>query len=244
MKNLLTFSLFLLLTVSAFVSASAQKTLTEGTITYELKLEKDNPMASMLQNTNMVLSFKGSLMKTSINLKGGMMSMNIVMDAQAKKGVMLISAPMMGKNMAVEMTPEDIKKSEETQKVNQAKAKIEYDKKSKKKIAGYKCHKAVAKVEGMPEGITLFVTDKIKPTGTSQIQNQIPGLPGFPLGFDRSIHASIHTLLEAKRSVEPTHGHANAYWPATTTSKRGSWSTLLVLSSQVFTICSQFPSAS
>lgn len=198
MKNLLTFSLFLLLTVSTFVSASAQKTLTEGTITYELKMPKDDPMASMLGNTNLVLSFKGSLMKTSINVMGGMMSMNIIMDSQAKKGVMLISAPMMGKNMAVEMTPEDIKKSEETQKVNQAKAKIEYDKKSKKKIAGYKCHKAVAKVEGMPEGITLFVTDKIKPVGTSQIQNQIPGLTGFPLGFEL-VQAGMKINLEAAK---------------------------------------------
>ena len=88
MKNLINLSLFLFLTLSTFIGVSAQKTMSDGTITYELKLEKDNPMAGMLNGTNMVLSFKGSLMKTSVNIMGGMMSMNIVMDNSAKKGVM------------------------------------------------------------------------------------------------------------------------------------------------------------
>ena len=88
MKNLIKFSLFLLFAVSAFVGAYAQKTLTDATITYNLKMDEGDPMAGMLGNTNLVLTFKGSLMKTSINLMGGMMTMNIVMDATAKKGVM------------------------------------------------------------------------------------------------------------------------------------------------------------
>jgi hypothetical protein len=201
MKNLIKFSIFLLFAVSAFVGTYAQKTLTDATITYNLKMDEGDPMAGMLGNTNLVLTFKGSLMKTSINLMGGMMTMNIVMDATAKKGVMLMSAPMMGKNMAVEMTPEDFKKTEDQQKTNQGKAKIEYNKKSKKKIAGYKCYKAIAKVEGMPDGIILYLTDKIKPIGTSQIQNQIPGLTGFPLAFEIN-QAGMKLIFEASKIVK------------------------------------------
>lgn len=198
MKNLIKFSLFLLFSVSTFVGTFAQKSLSDGSVTYELKLEKDNPMASMLNGTSMVLSFKGTLMKTTINVMGGMMTMNIVMDNASKKGVMLMSAPMMGKNMAVEMTEQDFKNADEKLKENQSKAKIEYNKKKKKKIAGYKCYEAVAKMDGVPQGITLFITDKINPSGKSQIQNQIPGLTGFPLAFEVN-QAGMKILFEASK---------------------------------------------
>jgi hypothetical protein len=205
MKNLFNLSLILFLTLSTFVAASAQKTLSDGTITYDLKLDKDNPMAGMLNGTNMVLSFKGSLMKTSVNVMGGMMSMNVVMDNTAKKGIMLVSAPMMGKNMAVEMTEKDFADAENKQKENQSKAKISYNKKSQKKIAGYKCYQATAKIDGMPEGIVLYLTDKIKPMGQSQIQNQIPGLTGFPLAFEVN-QAGMKILFEASKidKIAPT----------------------------------------
>jgi hypothetical protein len=198
MKNLINLSLFLFLTLSTSIGVSAQKTMSDGTITYELKLDKDNPMAGMLNGTNMVLSFKGSLMKTSVNIMGGMMSMNIVMDNSAKKGVMLVSAPMMGKNMAVEMTEKDFADAEQKQKENQSKSKVTYNKNNKKKIAGYKCYQATAKVDGMPDGVILYLTDKIKPVGQSQIQNQIPGLTGFPLAFEVN-QAGMKILFEASK---------------------------------------------
>lgn len=198
MRNLIKLSLLFCLTLSTSVAVFAQKTMSDGTITYDMKLDKDNPMAAMLNGTNMVLSFKGSLMKTSVNIMGGMMSMNIVMDNSAKKGLMLLSAPMMGKNMAVEMTEKDFADAENKQKENQAKSKVTYNKNKKKKIAGYKCYQATAKVEGMPEGVVLYLTDKIKPMGQSQIQNQIPGLSGFPLAFEVN-QAGMKILFEASK---------------------------------------------
>jgi hypothetical protein len=183
MKNLIKISFLLLFTLSFLGTTQAQKTLTDGSVTYEMKLDESNPAAAMLAGATMEFVFKGDLVKTSINL-GMMMSMNIIMDNKSEKGMMLMSIPMMGKNIAVEMTPEDIKKAKEEQKTNQSKANIEYFKKSKKKIAGYKCYKAVATISGMPDPITLYITDKIKPTGQSQIQSQIPGLTGFPLMYE------------------------------------------------------------
>src|SRR5690606_31530471 len=119
----------------------------------ELKLDDSNPMASMLSGATMEFTFKGDLSKTAINV-GMMMSLNVIMDNKNEKGLMLMSIPMAGKNIGVEMTPEDLKKMKEDQKVNQAKAQIEYFKKGKKKIAGYKCYKAVATMSGLPEPIT------------------------------------------------------------------------------------------
>jgi len=183
MKNVIKFSFLFLLSLSFLGTTQAQKTLSDGTVTYEMKLDESNPAAAMLAGATMEFVFKGDLVKTSINM-GMMMSMNIIMDNKSEKGIMLMSIPMMGKNIAVEMTAEDMKKAKEEQKVNQSKATIDYFKKSKKKIAGYKCYKAVATMSGMPDPITLYITDKIKPAGQSQIQSQIPGLTGFPLMYE------------------------------------------------------------
>lgn len=183
MKNLIRFSFLVLFTLSFIGATQAQKTLTDGTITYEMKLDESNPAAAMLAGATMDFVFKGDLVKTSINM-GMMMSMNIIMDNKNEKGIMLMSIPMMSKNIAVEMTAEDLKKAKEEQKTNQSKAKIEYFKKSKKKIAGYKCYKAVATISGMPDPMILYITEKIKPVGQSQIQSQLPGLTGFPLMYE------------------------------------------------------------
>jgi hypothetical protein len=198
MKNLfkIVFIFFLSLNTAGLISA--QKALTTGSITYDMKMDKNNPMAGMLSNTNMVVSFKGKLVKTVINVMGGMVNVNMIMDSDAKKGIMLMSMPMMGKNMAVEMTPDDVKNAESKSKENQALSKIEYNKKNNKKIAGFKCHQAIAKVSGMPDGITLYVTDKIKPAAQSQIQNQIPGLNGFPLGLE-VVQAGMKINFEATK---------------------------------------------
>ena len=112
-----------------------------------------------------------------------------------------MSIPMAGKNIGVEMTPEDLKKMKEDQKVNQAKAQIEYFKKGKKKIAGYKCYKAVATMSGLPEPITLYLTDKIKPVGQSQLQSQIPGLTGFPLMYEIAIQGMQMSFVATEVST-------------------------------------------
>jgi hypothetical protein len=186
MKTITKFSLLFLFTFSITAASFAQKGMKNGSVTYEMSMEEDNPMAGMLQGTQMKFHFKGKKVKTEMNMMGGMVNMNVIMDNEAQNGVMLMSAPMMGKNMAVELTKEEMEKMKEEQKVNQKKPKIEYFKNKKKKIAGYKCYKVVATLPGVDEPITLYVTDKIKPEGQSQIQQQIAGLEGFPLSYEIS----------------------------------------------------------
>lgn len=200
MKTITNFALILLFTFSAVATSFAQKSMKNGSITYEMNLEEDNPMAGMLQGTKMTMHFKDQKVKTEMNMMGGMMTMNVIMDNEAQNGVMLMSAPMMGKNMAVELTKEEIEKMKEEQKVNQKKPEIKYYKRKKKKIAGYKCYKVVATMPGVPEPITLYVTDKIKPAGQAQIQQQIQGLEGFPLSYEISQQGMkmIFTATEVK----------------------------------------------
>lgn len=196
MKNSIQLIILFVIFVSFQSQSIAQKVLNNCTVTYGLKTSENSPINAIMGNAKMITSFKGSKVKTSMNVMGGMVAIDIIMDAEAKKGLMLFSMPMMGKNMAVELDEEGINKNDE--KINSKKSinSIEY-KKEKKKIAGYKCNKAILRIEGYPEPVTVYVTDKINPGAKGQIQNQFPGLKGFPLGFEM-VQAGMKISFEAE----------------------------------------------
>jgi len=170
----------------------AQKTISNVSITYELKMDKDNPAASMLNGTTMTLSFKEFKSKSNISVMGGMMNMDMIADAKDKKGLMLMAIPMMGKNVAVEMNADEMNQNQD----NSVKPEITYDKRSKKKIEGFLCYKATVKTSLSGEPLIFYLTDKIKPNASSQIQNQVPGLNGFPLAFEIN-QMGLKLMMEA-----------------------------------------------
>ncbi|WCL80943.1 DUF4412 domain-containing protein [Saprospira sp. CCB-QB6] len=193
------FSLILFLGLGT-TSLMAQKKMTEGYIKYTMNMagEEENPMAAMLNGSEMKVYFLGSQVKTSINMMSGMMNMNIIMDNEAQAGLMLMSIPMMGKNMAVELTKEQIEEMKAQQKnVGASQPEFKYFKRKRKKIAGYKCNKVEVKMPGVDEPLTMYVTKKIKPAGQSQIQEQLPGLDGFPLRYEIS-QGGIKLVFEAE----------------------------------------------
>jgi hypothetical protein len=135
MKNSIQLIILFVIFVSFQSQSIAQKVLNNCTVTYGLKTSENSPINAIMGNAKMITSFKDSKVKTSMNVMGGMVAIDIIMDAEAKKGLMLFSMPMMGKNMAVELDEEGINKNDE--KINSKKSinSIEY-KKEKKKIAG------------------------------------------------------------------------------------------------------------
>lgn len=181
MKTL--FAALTFLTCSSW-AVQAQKALTQGTVTYEMKME-GNPMAAMMGTITMDIAFKDSRSNTSMNLMNGLVDMRIVFDNKEneRNGLMLMS--MMGKKMAVRMQGEAFEQYEAQQRKNQEPPKITYYKNEKKKIAGYPCYKAVAEVPNAGE-VTLYICEKIRPAATSQFQMQFPGLEGYPLGIEMS----------------------------------------------------------
>jgi len=183
------FSLIFFLALGS-TSLMAQKKMEEGYIKYTMNMAggEENPMAGMLNGSEMKVYFLGSQVKTSINMMNGMMNMNIIMDNEAQEGLMLMSIPMMGKNMAVELSKEQMEELKAKQKSNAAASQptFKYYKRKRKKIAGYKCHKVEVQMPGVSETLTMYVTKKIQPAGQSQIQEQLPGLEGFPLRYEIS----------------------------------------------------------
>ncbi|AFC26211.1 DUF4412 domain-containing protein [Saprospira grandis] len=183
------FSLIFFLALGS-TSLMAQKKMEEGYIKYTMNMAggEENPMAGMLNGSEMKVYFLGSQVKTSINMMNGMMNMNIIMDNEAQEGLMLMSIPMMGKNMAVELSKEQMEELKAKQKSNAAASQptFKYYKRKRKKIAGYRCHKVEVQMPGVSETLTMYVTKKIQPVGQSQIQEQLPGLEGFPLRYEIS----------------------------------------------------------
>jgi hypothetical protein len=196
MKNTIQILILFVIFIAAQNQSFAQKVLNNCTVTYALKTTENNPINAIMGNAKMITSFKDSKVKTSMNIMGGMVSIDIIMDSNAKKGLMLFAMPMMGKNMAVELDEEGLNKNEENSNSKKSISSIEY-KKDGKKIAGYKCKKALVRLDGFTEPVTIYVTDKINPAAKGQIQNQYPGLKGFPLGFEM-VQAGIKVSFEAE----------------------------------------------
>jgi hypothetical protein len=175
---------------------NAQKAMTNGSIHYTMEMDSDNPMAAMMGEMNMIVSFKDHLFRTDVEMMGGMATTKIILDTKKQDGLMLMEVPMMGKNIAVEMTEEDMANMEQANEGTPPTFK--YFKNKTKKICGYKCYKVEATVEGADGPMNLYVTEQISPSGKTQIQKQLPGLKGFPLSYEVNQMGMVMTITATK----------------------------------------------
>lgn len=175
MKKLFNISLLTLAALVFTVSfADAQKKFSNGTIKFELlDVEGPDEVKMFMKNTTLDINVNGDMVKNDINMMGGMMEMSFISNMGNKTGTMLMN--MMGKKTAVPIENVD-EQMEKSPKFN-----IEYYKKDIKEIAGYKCHKALVKMED-GTSMVFYVTEKI--TAHSQFTKQYEGLEGFPLQLD------------------------------------------------------------
>lgn len=92
---------------------------------------------------------------------------------------------MMGQKKFMEMNNESMEKTaEESKNVNQKPPQVEYTK-TYKKIAGYKCQEAKMTVEGSPNPVIVYITEKIKPGNLGDMDMmKFSGLKGFPLAWE------------------------------------------------------------
>lgn len=194
---------------SAF-NAQAQKELSQGLIKMELTDVKseDAAMAAqlgMLKGSTNEVYFNKSNVLTKIDMMGGMMQMNILVDPKTRAGFMLFDMEMMGKKLKVNITEEDAKKQKEASKNNEFK--VTYDKADTKVVAGYKCHKAVITSPAMNgASITAYVTEdiKIKADVIQGISSDV--LKGFPLEYNVGAKgmSMVYTTVEIKDTVDPS----------------------------------------
>lgn len=175
-KTLLSLAVLCFLVTSTFAQGKIKG---NGFVKYEITaVESDDPMAGMLKGSTMAMYISDTNMRTSMNMMGGMMEMDVI-----KKGddtVMLMS--MMGKKIKVQQPEEAADKS----KVADNGMTYTANKKKTKEIAGYKCFQVVGKAKDGPE-MTFYVTNKINlsPEGSGGMTQGIEydKLGGFPLEF-------------------------------------------------------------
>ncbi|BDS12465.1 hypothetical protein [Aureispira anguillae] len=186
MKNIF-FAVCTLLLVSFLTTASTAqngKKIKDAVITYNMGVDSDNPAAAMMGSTTMKIGFKGDLSSADINMMNGMMTTNTLFDNKEKKGLILMNVPMMNKKIGVKMNEEELKEFQKKQYKNASPPKIEYFKGQTKKIAGYKCYKAIATMSGVDDPVVMYICENIQPAGTSQWQMQYPNLKGYPLSIE------------------------------------------------------------
>jgi hypothetical protein len=150
-----------------------------GVISYELA--KDAAAGSemdMLGGMNLSIAFDDKMQKMDMNMMGGLIRVQTIFSIESVKDGVLLMDMMGQKIQIVELTEEELAKSN-TFMVAEG-AEVKYDEKDTKEIAGYKCYRAIMKTEDGNE-IKYYITDKIRPPASPKKSKDMVGLKGFPL---------------------------------------------------------------
>ena len=164
MKRILILSILLCTVIFAF----GQKTMDEGFVKYEIvevssEDESMNAQLQMMKGSTMDVYFTKGKQKINMDMLGGMMKMQTILDKEGAGMIMLMD--MMGRKIMVEGDKDQFEAMNEAQKQDSVDFDISYDKSDVKEIAGYSCYKAtiIPKGEGAHNvQVEAYITDDIK----------------------------------------------------------------------------------
>jgi hypothetical protein len=200
MKNL--FILFLALL--SYGTATAQETLSEGSLIFEISnIKSDNPnlQQAMKGSTNDV-HFKGTVLKNDIKMMNGAVRMQYLSDETTRESYVYMD--MMGKQTKVAL-PDSVQKVKS--KELEENTNITYTEGDTKTIQGYKCHKAIVEIlaaNGSVKAYHLYVTNAIS-ISASAISGLPKSLKGFPLEYTLIAGETemAYTLKSLSKTVNP-----------------------------------------
>lgn len=185
----------LTLFVFAGITADAQKILSEGAIVYDVSVQTGSSqakMADIFDGATTTVYIKGSLSRT--DLKSAIGNSSTIYDSRAGSGVVLreFGAQKLLIRMNRQNWADKNKKYEG----------IVYEKTSDtKKIAGYNCVKAIAKLTDGTSFSVYYTTDIV--LENKDYDAQFRNLPGVPLEFE-SVVGSMRVNYSANRvSFDP-----------------------------------------
>jgi len=190
MKSYLGISIALLF-AAALQPARAQEKLKEGKLTFEISYpesdDMNDQMLAMLPK-DMVRYFKGA--KSYTEVKWSMGSTATISDSTTHESV--ICMDMMDKKTAMKYTPEDAAKDQAERG--------EYDVKitdETKKIAGYKCKKAIVTFKNGDKNTTeVWFTNELDAANSTR--DSYKGIPGFMMEYateQKGMHGSMKMKL-------------------------------------------------
>ena len=184
------------------LNIAAQKEVKEGVMTMKMTMSTDNEQAkatfAMIGDIAVTTYFKGQKSRTEQNNQ--MTGENIsIVDNNAKKVLVLINNPMMGKKY----TESDFSDADEDAKELTVKANGET-----KTIVGYECkgYDITGEKDGVTVNMTMYTTDKIvAPTqNTSMLGDKLKGYPMYMImnmnqgGIDMKITMEVTEVKDEK----------------------------------------------
>ncbi|MCH2045964.1 MAG: hypothetical protein MK212_17750 [Saprospiraceae bacterium] len=177
LKHLMNFCLVLLAS-----NIFAQKSFTDGIIKYNLKVESNQSMLAMMDNSELSASFNGDMSQYNALVMGGMISANFAVDDGDNKGIGLMN--LMGEQKAVDFKNKNYEKVRDRVEMLLNASQITHSSKTQK-ILGYTCRKVVL-LDAYGNTSTMYVCDKIRPKGNELIEQMYGKLKGFPLQIETS----------------------------------------------------------
>jgi Domain of unknown function (DUF4412) len=168
-------------TASPKKAVSAEKTMTEGVIIYDLKVEgaEELGMMAAMMPTEMTVRFKGT--KSRAEFATGMSETIAINDSKDDKSAVVL-LDLMGNKYAMKI---DAAKIEE-----QKASRPEYDAvetKDSKVIAGYNCKKMILINKKNKDEVTVYYTTEI-PYLENSFNSEFKMLKGMPMEFASSMN--------------------------------------------------------
>lgn len=193
--------LVLMMCLGVLTSVKAQKKKTanfdEGVIKYKIEIEGMPEAAQFASSSIINLYMKGADSKMDISIMGGMASFQLINNMTEDLFTMLMDVPTFYEKTAVSIDENSdfIKELKEAGGKNQSpmkEAEVKYFKNKKQKIAKYPCYKAEVEMgDGSGDKLTVFLTEKLRPTALSQLEKTIGTMEGFPLGLEMRVEGML-----------------------------------------------------
>lgn len=196
------------------MTAQKQKTANfkEGLIQYKIEIEGAPEVSQFMNNSIINLYLKGEDSKMDISIMGGMANFQLINNMKENLLTLLMDVPSFYEKTAVSIDENSdiFKQLKEAKNKNRAPEKdleVTYFKNKRKRIAKYPCYKAEVGMDGLGDKLTIYLTDKLRPVGLSQIEKTIGNVKGFPLAFEMNIEGLLVKVTAVdilKQPIETT----------------------------------------
>jgi len=189
--------LYIFIFLLASLNLSAQKTLSEGSIIYNISVETGSAqpkMADMLDGATTTVYLKGDQSRTE--MVSGLGSEATIYNASTDNGVILKDYS--GQKLMITLTPQDWKKN------NQKYDGIVFDNTGETaEIAGFHCQKAIAKLKD-GSTFTVYYTSDVK-VSNKEYDYQFKTLPGLAVQYEmqKGNMKFKFTLAKINHSIVP-----------------------------------------
>jgi GLPGLI family protein len=184
-----------LLNILIALPSLAQKTLSEGSLVYNISIQtgsKEPKMADMLDGATTTVYFKGSQSRTEMLSGLGMEA--TIHDAKSGRGVILKNYS--GQKLMITLNEDDWKKK------NKKYEGITFENTNETAvIAGYNCKKAIAKLNDGTSFVVYYTPDLT--VVNKDYDYQFKTLPGLPLQYEWQSGKMIFKYTLSKINFDP-----------------------------------------